>query len=113
MLGASVCIAGLSVMVTSDWIAGRNGSSPAPDPVRGDLLCIAGAFFYAATNVGQEALVKRFDKVSWLGKGALQPLYPALARRPRRPSTWAWWGHLAPSCLAPKSLLSRLTSCRP
>lgn len=33
----------------------------------GDLLCIAGATFYGISNVGQEYIVRSFDRVEFLG----------------------------------------------
>jgi drug/metabolite transporter (DMT)-like permease len=34
--------------------------------VVGDLLCLAGAFLYAVSNVGQEGVVKQYDRVEFL-----------------------------------------------
>jgi solute carrier family 35, member F1/2 len=36
-------------------------------PLLGDILCLAGSALYAATNVAQEVLIKRFDRVEYLG----------------------------------------------
>jgi solute carrier family 35 protein F1/2 len=114
IVGVGLCIAGLSVLVVSDWLqavppaaapsgagGGGNhtarmlrdglessdlwwlpphGSPPflqagprllaaddAPSSnVIGDLLCFAGATLYAISNVGQEALVKSYDRTEFL-----------------------------------------------
>jgi solute carrier family 35 protein F1/2 len=114
IVGVGLCIAGLSVLVVSDWLqaaptpadtpsgAGGGGNhtarmlagglespgawwllpdgSPASSQagprrlaadvpssnVIGDLLCFAGATLYAISNVGQEALVKSYDRTEFL-----------------------------------------------
>lgn len=57
---------GLGVLVLADALAdqaaAREGS--ASHSVTGDLLCLAGSFLYAASNVCQEVMVKCFDRVS-------------------------------------------------
>lgn len=80
LLGVIVCVVGLAGLVVSDWLRAKdaeaNGSSsgssgsdspPPPNPVLGDLLCFAGATLYAVSNVAQESLVKRHDRVEFLG----------------------------------------------
>lgn len=78
LLGVAVCVVGLAGLVVSDWLRAKdaeaNGSSssgsdspPPPNPVLGDLLCFAGATLYAVSNVAQESLVKRHDRVEFLG----------------------------------------------
>ena len=37
------------------------------DPIRGDLLCLAGAVLYAISNVAQEFLVKNHTIKEYLG----------------------------------------------
>ncbi|CAA0807453.1 Eukaryotic protein of unknown function (DUF914 [Striga hermonthica] len=50
-VGSAVCVAGLSLVFLSDaGVAGGGGSIP----VLGDCLVIAGSFFYAISNVGEE-----------------------------------------------------------
>jgi hypothetical protein len=36
------------------------------DPVTGDILCLAGAFLYAISNVSEEAIVKKHGRTEWL-----------------------------------------------
>lgn len=75
LLGVIVCVVGLAGLVVSDWQraqeaeaeAGSNASSAPQNPVLGDLLCFAGATLYAVSNVAQESLVKRHDRVEFLG----------------------------------------------
>lgn len=79
LLGVIVCVVGLAGLVVSDWLRAKdaeaNGSSgssgsdspPPSNPVLGDLLCFAGATLYAVSNVAQESLVKRHDRVEFLG----------------------------------------------
>ncbi|TYJ44915.1 hypothetical protein E1A91_A02G018300v1 [Gossypium mustelinum] len=66
--GVIVCVAGLVMVVFSDVHAGdRSGGS---NPLKGDLLVIAGATLYAISNVSEEFLVKNADRVelmSFLG----------------------------------------------
>lgn len=37
------------------------------DPIRGDLLCLAGSLLYAISNVAQEFLVKKHSVKEFLG----------------------------------------------
>lgn len=64
--GVAVCVAGLCFVVISDVITGNNQTS-APEPLRGDLLCLAGSVLYAISNVFQESIVKTHDYVEYLG----------------------------------------------
>ncbi|XP_019441594.1 PREDICTED: solute carrier family 35 member F1-like isoform X1 [Lupinus angustifolius] len=60
--GVAVCIAGLVLVVFSDVHAGDRSSSGS-NPVKGDLIIIAGATLYAVCNVSEEFLVKNADRV--------------------------------------------------
>ncbi|XP_017647285.1 uncharacterized protein LOC108487448 [Gossypium arboreum] len=66
--GVIVCVAGLVMVIFSDVHAGdRSGGR---DPLKGDLLVIAGATLYAISNVSEEFLVKNANTVeliSFLG----------------------------------------------
>jgi len=55
---------GLVVLVLSDYF--YNPRSSATNPVLGDVLCLAGSILYAISNVGQEFMVKEFDRTEWL-----------------------------------------------
>ncbi|KAL1191554.1 hypothetical protein V5N11_002374 [Cardamine amara subsp. amara] len=66
--GVVICILGVIMVVFSDVHAGdRAGGS---NPVKGDFLVLAGATFYAVSNVSEEFLVKNADRIelmSFLG----------------------------------------------
>eukprot|EP00897_Mesotaenium_endlicherianum_P007535 jgi/Mesen1/680/ME000109S10898 len=63
-LGALVCVVGLLLVMLSDAHAGdRTGGSR---PLVGDVLVILGSMLYAASNVTEEFLAKRVDKVELL-----------------------------------------------
>jgi solute carrier family 35 protein F1/2 len=53
ILGATLCTAGLAVLMLTDGQSNTGGSNPA----LGDALVIAGACLYAACNVAQEKLL--------------------------------------------------------
>ncbi|KAB1213370.1 Solute carrier family 35 member F1 [Morella rubra] len=61
VFGVIVCVAGLVIVVFSDVHAGdRAGGS---NPLKGDMLVIAGSTLYAVSNVSEEFLVKNADRV--------------------------------------------------
>ncbi|KAK3841006.1 MAG: DUF914 domain membrane protein [Linnemannia gamsii] len=67
-LGVLICFLGMGFLVWSDMIAGKD--FPGSDYIKGDLFCIAGATFYALSNVGQEYLVRQrpiYEVVGQLG----------------------------------------------
>ncbi|KAI5664783.1 hypothetical protein M9H77_24106 [Catharanthus roseus] len=59
-LGAAVCVAGLVLVLLSDAGVGGGGGTR---PILGDVLVIAGTFFFAMSNVGEEFCVKKKDRV--------------------------------------------------
>ncbi|WOL00407.1 solute carrier family 35 member F1 [Canna indica] len=60
-IGVAICVAGLVLVVFSDVHAGdRAGGS---NPLKGDILVIAGSTLYAISNVSEEFLVKAGDRV--------------------------------------------------
>ncbi|KAL9242499.1 hypothetical protein vseg_016491 [Gypsophila vaccaria] len=61
-LGVAICIAGIVLIVFSDVNAEvrKEGGS---DPLKGDMLVLAGATLYGVANVSEEFLVKNADKV--------------------------------------------------
>lgn len=67
LLGAALCVIGLGLVLLSDaGVSGGGGSRP----LLGDILVMAGTFFYAMSNVGEEFCVKkthRIEVVSMLG----------------------------------------------
>ncbi|KAF9948367.1 hypothetical protein BGZ72_009711 [Mortierella alpina] len=67
-LGVFVCMVGMAFLIWSDMVEGKD--FPGSDLVKGDLFCIAGATFYALSNVGQEYLVRQrpmYEVVGQLG----------------------------------------------
>ena len=60
----TLCVCGLTALVFSDSIEDRTQGS---NRVLGDMLCVIGSFFYAISNVGQEVVVKTFNRVEYLG----------------------------------------------
>jgi len=63
-LGVTLCLGGLVALVVSD--AHVNHYERGENAVVGDLLCLGGAMLYAISNVGQESVVKQFDRVEYL-----------------------------------------------
>ncbi|XP_052208491.1 uncharacterized protein LOC127812180 [Diospyros lotus] len=60
-IGVAICVAGLVAVVFSDVHSkDRSGGS---NPIKGDLLVIAGATLYAVSNVSEEFFVKSADRV--------------------------------------------------
>ncbi|KAH9727800.1 solute carrier family 35 protein [Citrus sinensis] len=59
--GVVVCVAGLVTVIFSDVHAGDRGSGS--NPRKGDALVIAGATLYAVSNVSEEFLVKKADRI--------------------------------------------------
>jgi len=58
-------IAGMVILFISDLVQGEsaNGGS---NPILGDFLCLISSVLYAISNVGQEATVKKYDRVTYL-----------------------------------------------
>ncbi|XP_057781637.1 uncharacterized protein LOC130999947 isoform X2 [Salvia miltiorrhiza] len=59
--GVVICIAGLVVVVFSDVHSADRSSGS--NPIKGDLLVIAGATLYGVSNVSEEYFVKSADRV--------------------------------------------------
>lgn len=60
-VGVAVCVAGLVMVVFSDVHASDRAKGS--NPIKGDLLVIAGSMLYAISNVSEEFLVKSADRV--------------------------------------------------
>ncbi|KAJ4969191.1 hypothetical protein NE237_015892 [Protea cynaroides] len=60
-IGVAVCVAGLVMVVFSDVHA--SDRTAGSNPVKGDLLVIAGSILYAVSNVSEEFLVTNADRV--------------------------------------------------
>ncbi|KAL1544915.1 solute carrier family 35 member F1-like isoform X2 [Salvia divinorum] len=60
-VGVVICVAGLVVVVFSDVHSADRSSGS--NPIKGDLLVIAGATLYGVTNVSEEYFVKSADRV--------------------------------------------------
>ncbi|XP_039137833.1 solute carrier family 35 member F2-like [Dioscorea cayenensis subsp. rotundata] len=66
-VGAAICVIGLALVLLSD---SKSSSGDGNKPLLGDALVIAGTFFYAMSNVGEEFCVKRknlFEVLTMLG----------------------------------------------
>jgi solute carrier family 35 protein F1/2 len=59
--GVGICVAGLVAVIFSDVHAGDRSSGS--NPLKGDLLVIAGSMLYAISNVSEEFFVKNADRV--------------------------------------------------
>lgn len=70
LLGAFICMVGLSLLITSDILSGKNdmnGDGPSTsNQIIGDVLVLIGCLFYAISNTAQEYLVKKFDMIEFL-----------------------------------------------
>ncbi|XP_047308762.1 solute carrier family 35 member F1-like [Impatiens glandulifera] len=60
-VGVAVCVAGLVMVIFSDVHA--TDHSGGNNPIKGDMLVIAGATLYAITNVSEEFFVKKTDRI--------------------------------------------------
>ncbi|KAL6661030.1 hypothetical protein ACP70R_000414 [Stipagrostis hirtigluma subsp. patula] len=60
-IGVGVCVAGLILVVFSDVHASDRAKGP--NPLKGDLLVIFGSMLYACSNVTEEFLVKKSNRV--------------------------------------------------
>ncbi|KAL5009498.1 hypothetical protein ScPMuIL_011803 [Solemya velum] len=65
--GAVVCLIGLGGLILADVLTGKNDAALASNRVLGDVLCILGATLYGISNVSQEFVVRRYDRVEFLG----------------------------------------------
>lgn len=61
LVGVVICVAGLVMVVFSDVHSGDRSSGS--NPIKGDLLVIAGATLYGVSNVSEEYFVKSADRV--------------------------------------------------
>ncbi|CAD5172177.1 unnamed protein product [Musa acuminata subsp. malaccensis] len=61
-VGVAICVAGLVMVVFSDAHA-KDRAQGGPNPLKGDLFIIAGSTLYAVSNVGEEFIVKKGDRV--------------------------------------------------
>ncbi|KAL7597147.1 hypothetical protein Lser_V15G29403 [Lactuca serriola] len=60
--GVVICVAGLVLVIFSD-VHAADRSQSGSNPIKGDLLVIAGATLYAVCNVSEEFFVKTADRV--------------------------------------------------
>ncbi|KAH0663152.1 hypothetical protein KY284_028083 [Solanum tuberosum] len=61
LVGVAICIAGLVLVIFSDVHAADRSSGS--NPIKGDIIVIAGATLYAVSNVSEEFFVKSADMV--------------------------------------------------
>lgn len=71
--GVAICIAGLVLVVFSD--VHSTDRAGGPNPLKGDLLVIAGSMLYAVSNVSEEFIVKEGSRVELM---AMLGLFGAL-----------------------------------
>lgn len=64
-VGVAVCVGGLVMVIFSDVHA--NDRARGSNPIKGDLLVIAGSLLYAISNVSEEYLVKSADRIELMG----------------------------------------------
>uniref|UniRef100_A0A7N0UQ02 Solute carrier family 35 member F1 n=1 Tax=Kalanchoe fedtschenkoi TaxID=63787 RepID=A0A7N0UQ02_KALFE len=64
-IGVAICLAGLVTVVFSD--VHSTDRARGSNPVKGDILVIAGSLLYAVSNVSEEYLVKSADRVELMG----------------------------------------------
>ncbi|ELU05103.1 hypothetical protein CAPTEDRAFT_143259 [Capitella teleta] len=64
--GVALCLLGVGALVLADVFVGKN-SSNATNVLLGDVLVLLGAALYGVSNVGQEFVVRSFDRVEFLG----------------------------------------------
>lgn len=60
-VGVAICVVGLVVVIFSDVHASDRAKGS--NPIKGDLLVIAGAMLYAVSNVSEEFFVKSADRI--------------------------------------------------
>ncbi|TVU04821.1 hypothetical protein EJB05_47956 [Eragrostis curvula] len=60
-IGVGVCVAGLILVVFSDVHASDRAKGP--NPLKGDLLVIFGSMLYACSNVTEEYVIKKSNRV--------------------------------------------------
>ncbi|THU62918.1 hypothetical protein C4D60_Mb01t10220 [Musa balbisiana] len=60
--GVAICVAGLVIVVFSD-VHASDRAEGGPNPVKGDIFVIVGSTLYAVSNVGEEFIIKKADRV--------------------------------------------------
>lgn len=67
IFGVVVCVLGLGGLVLTDVLTDNGVKSTASNTALGDILVICAAVLYGIDNVAEEYVVKRFDRVEFLG----------------------------------------------
>jgi solute carrier family 35 protein F1/2 len=67
LIGVFICLVGLVLVVVADFLA-NNNQYEAVNPMLGDGLALIGASFYAITNVGEEFIVIRCNRMVFLSR---------------------------------------------
>ncbi|XP_052245353.1 solute carrier family 35 member F2-like isoform X2 [Dreissena polymorpha] len=65
LIGAVICLLGMTGLVLTDILVGKNDNS-ASNVALGDVLIIVGASLYGVSNVCEEYVVRTYDKVEFL-----------------------------------------------
>lgn len=69
LIGAVICVIGLVLLLCSDFLGNRYTDSTDDEDkniLLGDSLVLLGCFFYAISNIGQEYIVKQYDRYEFL-----------------------------------------------
>ncbi|KAJ0606115.1 putative solute carrier family 35 member SLC35F1/F2/F6 [Helianthus annuus] len=85
IVGVVICIAGIVLVIFSD-VHASDRSQSGSNPVKGDLLVIAGATLYAVCNVSEEFFTKTADQVELL---AMLGLFGAIASEELKSIHWS------------------------
>ncbi|GBG31275.1 Solute carrier family 35 member F2 [Hondaea fermentalgiana] len=64
--GVLMCLCGLSMVVLIDLGLGSESETRGSNPALGDALVVLAASCYAVSNVAQEVMVKRHDRIEYL-----------------------------------------------
>uniref|UniRef100_A0A1I8HE03 DUF803 domain-containing protein n=1 Tax=Macrostomum lignano TaxID=282301 RepID=A0A1I8HE03_9PLAT len=67
-VGVAACVLGAGGMALADVLAAQHaGDSAPPAPLLGDALVLAGGALYGLSNVWQEHLVRRYERLLYIG----------------------------------------------
>ncbi|XP_041355023.1 solute carrier family 35 member F1-like [Gigantopelta aegis] len=65
--GAFICLLGSGGLIAADVLSGRNSDSQGSRQWLGDIFCVLAAILYGVSNIGQEFVVKQYDRSEFLG----------------------------------------------
>ncbi|XP_065585030.1 solute carrier family 35 member F2-like isoform X2 [Artemia franciscana] len=67
IVGVSVSLMGIGCLVWADADSSKEVDKGVESRLTGDMVCMAGAFFYGVTNVAEEHFIKKYDQIEFLG----------------------------------------------